>query len=61
MPLILGGIAVADQIVFEGEKVQESLRFLAKAKAARAELFAEPDLADLNDAFDRLVARRARG
>jgi hypothetical protein len=61
LPLILGGIAVADQVVFEGETVQESLRFLAKAKAARAELFADPDLADLNDTFDRLVARRARG
>lgn len=61
LPLILGGIAVADQVVFEGETVQESLRYLAKAKAARAELFAESDLADLNDIFDRLIAKRARG
>jgi len=61
LPLLLGGVAVADKVVFEGEDVAESLRFLNQAKAARANLFAEEDLRELNNAFGRLVARQARG
>jgi D-arabinose 1-dehydrogenase-like Zn-dependent alcohol dehydrogenase len=61
LPLILGGITVAGEVTFAGEDVAESLRLLSKAKSERQELFAEPDLKDLNDAFDRLVARQARG
>jgi hypothetical protein len=61
LPLLLGGIIVGDQIVSEGEDVTESLRLLSQAKAERGDLFAEEDLRNLNDAFDRLVARQARG
>lgn len=61
LPLLLGGIAVSREVVFDGEDVQASLRLLARAKAEKAEVFADPELGELNDAFDRLVARRARG
>jgi hypothetical protein len=61
LPLILGGIAVAGEVALGDEGVQESLRMLAKAKAAKAELFADQDLQVLNDTFDRLVAKQALG
>jgi hypothetical protein len=61
LPLILGGIMVAGEVVLEGETVSDSLRVLAKAKAERADLFADPDLRELSDVFDRLVAKQARG
>ncbi|MBN1640586.1 MAG: hypothetical protein JXA09_05060 [Anaerolineae bacterium] len=60
LPLILGALVAADESVVEGEEVGESLRLLSTSKAARAELFAEEELRDLGDAFDRLFARQAR-
>ena len=60
LPLLLGGIIIADQVVFEGEDVTESVRLLGQAKAERGDLFKDEDLSDLNDAFDRLIARQAR-
>jgi hypothetical protein len=60
-PLILGGIAVVDEIVLEGEDVAESLRLLSRAKADRADLFADEELRTLNEIYDRLIARKARG
>lgn len=61
LPLMLGGIGVANEVTFAGEDGGESLRLLNKAKGERKDLFAEPDLKDLNDVFDRLIARQARG
>jgi hypothetical protein len=61
LPLLLGGIAVAQEITFEGEDTAESMRLLGKAKAERGDLFEAEDLSLLNDAFDRLVAKQARG
>jgi len=61
LPLLLGGIAIAQEITFEGEDTAESMRLLAKAKAERGDLFEAEDLSLLNDAFDRLVAKQARG
>lgn len=60
LPLILGGIIVSDQLTFEGEDLEESLRLLGKGKAERGDVFADPDLMMLNDAFDRLLAKQAR-
>jgi hypothetical protein len=60
LPLILGGMCVADEIVFEGEQVSDSLRILAQAKDQRGELFAEEDLRPVGDAFDRLLAKKVR-
>lgn len=60
LPLILGGMIVSDQLMLADEDLEESLRLLAKGKAEREDLFADPDLATLNDAFDRLLAKQAR-
>jgi hypothetical protein len=60
LPLILGGLAIADQVHLEGEDIGESLRLLRKAKDERAELFGERDLRDLDHAFERIFARQAR-
>jgi hypothetical protein len=59
LPLILGGIAVADKVVLKGETVSDSLRLLGGAKAERSDLFADPDLHELNEVFDRLVAMQS--
>jgi hypothetical protein len=59
LPLILGGVIVGAEIVIEGEMVSDSLRLLQRAKADRADLFADPDLQELNDAFNRLAAGQA--
>ena len=60
LPLLLGGMLVAREVVMEGEEVQDSLRRLAKAKAAKSELFADADLSDLNAAFDHILAQQTR-
>ena len=60
LPLMLGGIIVADQLMLADEDLEESLRLLGKGKAERGDLFTDPDLATLNDAFDRLLAKQAR-
>jgi len=60
LPLLLGGMVVADVVVLEGEDVTDSLRLLTKAKDERERLFAEADLRTLNDTFNRLLAKKAR-
>ena len=57
LPLVLGGMAVAREVTVEGEDVRQSLQLLAKAKAAKEELFADPDLQAVNEAFDLLLRR----
>ena len=61
LPLILGGIAVANEVVLGDGDVQASLHLLAKAKAGKANLFADAELKELNDAFDQLIARQRQG
>jgi hypothetical protein len=60
LPMILGGIAVSREIMVGREDVQTSLRLLARAKEEKAAQFSDPELRELNDAFDRLLARRMR-
>jgi hypothetical protein len=60
LPLVLGGLAVIDQASLEGKDIGESLRLLRKAKDARAELFSEEDLREVDHAFERVFARQAR-
>jgi len=55
LPLILGGLAVAHELVMEGENVQQSLDLLSAAKAKRAEPFADPELSEINDVFEELM------
>jgi hypothetical protein len=61
LPLLLGGIVVARAVVIKGEDVKESLQLLSKAKAAKASLFSDPELRDLNETFDRLLSTQMRG
>jgi hypothetical protein len=60
LPLILGGIAATREVVLGQEDIAESLRLLARAKAERSQVFADAELRDVNDVFDRLVAKQAR-
>jgi hypothetical protein len=60
LPLILGGMLVADEVLLPGEDITDSLRLLTKAKDERGELFAEEDLRTLDNTFNRLLARKAR-
>ncbi len=39
----------------DGEDSEHSLKLLKKAKVARADVFADPDLAEANLIFDRLM------
>lgn len=61
LPLVLGGLTIADQVVFEGEAVGQSLALAAKARAAKADLFADPDLQPIAQVFDRLLALKTSG
>jgi hypothetical protein len=56
MPLVLGGMAAARELVLDREDVQQSVLALVQAKQARAELFADPELGEVNLMFDRLAA-----
>jgi hypothetical protein len=55
VPLLMGAAYISRQITLEGEEIPHSLRLLNKAKAARADIFADPDLAEINQIFDRLL------
>lgn len=55
IPLLMAAVAISRQVVMEGEDSEHSLRLLKKAKAARADVFADPDLAEANLIFDRLM------
>lgn len=59
LPLLLGGLLVSDNVVMKGEDVQQSIRLLASAKANRADLFADPDLQDLDRAFSLLLSQQS--
>jgi hypothetical protein len=60
VPLILGGIAAIREVVVGQEDIAESLRLLGGAKAERSQVFADVELRDVTDVFDRLVAKQAR-
>ena len=55
IPLLLAAITISPQMVMDGEDNTNSLRLLQKAKATRAKVFADPDLADANQIFERLM------
>jgi hypothetical protein len=58
LPLILGGLAVAHELVLEGENVQQSLDLLSAAKKKRNEWFADPELTEINDIFEELLTKQ---
>ncbi|MEJ2732406.1 MAG: hypothetical protein P8189_02360 [Anaerolineae bacterium] len=54
LPLLLGGLIVADQVQMPGEQLEESLNLLAKARQQRAEALAEiPELVALLDRLQK--------
>jgi hypothetical protein len=55
IPLLMAATSVSRQLVMDDEDSEQSLRLLKKAKAARADVFADPDLAEANLIFDRLM------
>jgi hypothetical protein len=55
IPLLMAAAYIARQIPLEGEDVGHSLRLLQKAKAARANVFADPDLAEAGQLFDQIM------
>ena len=55
IPLLMAGAYISQQVILDGEEGEDSRRLLEKAKAARADVFADPDLAEANLIFDRLM------
>ena len=55
IPLLIAAAYISRQITLEGEDSKHSLKLLQKAKAARADTFTDPDLAEANLLFDRLT------
>jgi hypothetical protein len=55
IPLLIAAAYISRQITLEGEDSKYSLKLLQKAKAARADIFTDPDLAEANLLFDRLT------
>jgi len=55
IPLLMAAAYVSRQIALDGEDVEHSLRLLHKAKAARTDVFADPDLVQASQIFDRLI------
>jgi hypothetical protein len=54
LPLLLGGLMVADQVQMPGEQLEQSLDLLAKARRQRAEALAEiPELVALLDQLQK--------
>jgi hypothetical protein len=58
LPLILGGLAAASEVTFEGEDVSQSVGILQAAKAERSDGFAREEWQDLDDIWELLVARQ---
>jgi hypothetical protein len=55
IPLLTAAAHISPQVVMDGEDNNHSLRLLQKAKAMRSDVFADPDLADANQIFERLM------
>jgi hypothetical protein len=55
IPLLAASTVVARQICAPGENAQQSLELLKAAKLARAEVFADPELAQSSALIDRLL------
>jgi len=61
IPLLAGAAIIWPQLVLEGEDASESLQLLQKAKAARVGVFADADLEQASQVFDRLLSTALEG
>jgi hypothetical protein len=61
IPLLMAAAYISRQITLDGEDSVHSLGLLQKAKAARADVFADPDLAEAGQIFDRLLNAALQG
>lgn len=55
IPLLMAAAYISRQVTLDGEDLQNSLKLLQKAKADRADVFADPELAEASLIFDRLL------
>jgi hypothetical protein len=55
IPLLMAAATINRQIALENEDVVHSLKLLKKAKAARADVFSDPDLAEAGQMFDQII------
>jgi hypothetical protein len=55
IPLLTAAAYISPQVIMDGEDNKDSLRLLQQAKAIRSDVFADPDLADANLIFERLM------
>jgi hypothetical protein len=60
IPLLMAAPAISRRITLEGEDSRHSLQLLQEAKAARSQVFGDPDLAEANLIFDRLMSAALR-
>jgi hypothetical protein len=55
IPLLMAAVHISRDIVMDSEDVTHSLKLLQSAKQSRADVFADPDLAEASQLFDRLM------
>jgi len=55
IPLLAASTIIGSSVIVSGEDVRQSLTLLKTAKAARAEVFSDPELAQSSGVFDRLL------
>lgn len=60
LPLLMAGTHLSKEVIMEGEDVRHSLALLQTARAARPNLFAEPEMAKANDIYNTLIKQVAR-
>ena len=60
LPLILGGLAVARELVMDGEDVEQTLALLQAARGERTDAFSSQEWRDLDEIFGLLLAKQTR-
>jgi hypothetical protein len=58
LPLILGGLVVARELVMDGEDVEQTLGLLQTAKSQRTDAFSSQEWRDLDDIFELLLVKQ---
>ena len=58
LPLILGGLAIARELVLDGEDIGQTLGLLQAARAERTDAFSSQEWRDLDDIFGLLLDKQ---